>query len=84
MQTPLGEISVGLKEGKWGFHLDVEKSYVRPEPLDVKKVNISILTDENVNNTIQATIQSAAGAMGLGDMPAGNVILGMRALSGRP
>ena len=83
MQTPLGEISVGLKEGKWGFHLDVEKSYVRPEPLDVKKVNISILTDENVNNTIQATIQSAAGAMGLGDMPAGNVILGMRALSGR-
>ena len=83
MQTPLGEISVGLKEGKWGFHLDVEKSYVRPEPLDVKKVNSSILTDENVNNTIQATIQSAAGAMGLGDMPAGNVILGMRALSGR-
>lgn len=83
MQTPMGEISVGLKEGKWGFHLDVEKSYVRPEPLDAKKVNSSILTDENVNASIQATIQSAAGAMGLGEMPAGNVILGMRALSGR-
>lgn len=83
MQTPLGEISVGLKEGKWGFHLDVEKSYVRPEPLDARKVNSSILTDENVNNTIQATIQSAAGAMGLGEMPAGNVVLGMRALTGR-
>ncbi len=83
MLTPMGEISVGLKEGKWGFHLDVEKSYVRPEPLDVKKVGSSILTDENVNSTIQATIQSAADAMGVGGMPAGNVILGMRALSGR-
>ncbi|MBQ7195541.1 MAG: hypothetical protein IJS07_07900, partial [Bacteroidales bacterium] len=83
MQTPLGEISVGLKEGKLGFHLDVEKSYVRPEPLDAKKVTSSVLTDENVNGFIQNTIQSAANAMGLGGMPAGNVILGMRALDGR-
>ncbi len=83
MQTPMGEISLGLKEGKVGFHLDVERSYVRPEPLDAKKVKSSILTDENVNGFIQNTIQSAADGMGLGGMPAGNVIMGMRALTGR-
>ena len=83
MQTPLGEISVGLKEGKLGFHLDLDKYVVKPEPLDAVKVKSSILMDENVNGSIQAALQGAADAMGVGGMPTNQLMLGVRALSGK-
>ena len=48
MSTPLGDIDFGLKEGKFGIHLDIDKSYVKPVPLDARQINNSMPIDENV------------------------------------
>ena len=83
MQTPLGSIDFGLKEGKFGIHLDVKDSYVNPEPLDARKVEASVLTDPNVLGYMQNVLLSAAGGMNLGDLNTGNAALAMRALTGK-
>ena len=48
MSTPLGDINFGLKEGQFGIHLDIDKSYVKPVPLDARQVNTSMPIDENM------------------------------------
>ena len=38
MQTPLGDINFGLKEGQFGIHLEIDKSYEKPVPLDARRI----------------------------------------------
>ena len=70
MQTPLGEISLGLKEGKFGVHLDIDKAYEKPVPLDAEPVK-TLLGSESMDQYMMNVLKGEAGkwiGKGVGDI----------------
>ena len=63
MQTPLGDINFGLKEGQFGIHLEIDKSYEKPVPLDARVVESKPLISDELGKYVQNVCKTGSGAI---------------------
>jgi len=63
MQTPLGDINFGLKEGQFGIHLEIDKSYEKPVPLDARVVESKTLISDELGKYVQNVCKTGSGAI---------------------
>jgi len=63
-KTPSGGIHFGLKDGKWGVHLDMDNNYIKPRPLRLKGMKQEPVPNENANNFLQLTLEKTLSTLG--------------------